>query len=546
MKPSDFPSGEKKGARARRFSSPGNARLSHESKKRTWIPSPGVWAIVRPSGDSASPTPGDLDPKPGDVAADFRRRRPTPHEKTDHDRNKERAHRCQDDRAAPTDEGPVSTDVDGRAHGFLEIDARVAYVPEPFFRIFLEAPAQELAEPTGRARKTGPVRLALDDRCHHVGDQLAFERFPSRQHLEDDAAEREDVAPLVDAQAARLFGAHVRRRPEDDPRLGRVSGHRRGQRRLGGSRLTALDFGEPEIEHLDLTVGCDLNVRRFEIPVNDAVLVGGFEGIDQLARDRQHVGDGKRSLLNLRREALLGHELHDEIVEAVRLFEAVDRGNVWVVQRREDARLALEARHPVLVFGEVLGKHFDGDVTPELSVPRPVDFTHAARAERCEDLVVRESAAGRQPKRGHQPSFIADYPPGGPHSAPGVDVSSCSKVGSLVSAHTCAPEPRHFRARSSRLRACLLSTQCPMKPAYSISSGLGRLDGGLIQPTLTSLTGWLRLFGAGSYAGREERDEEHDGTRDMKRNYPRGRSNDAAAQLGPKLLAIPPNACWTP
>ena len=136
-----------------------------------------------------------------------------------------------------------------------------------------------------------------------------------------------------------------------------------------------------------MPVGRDLDVRRFEIPVNDAALVGGFEGINQLARDRQHVGDRKRSFLNLGRETLPGNELHDQIVEALVFFQTVDRGNVGMVQRREYTRLTLEARHALLVRRKMLGQHFDRDVPPELRVPSSVDFPHPARTERSDDLI---------------------------------------------------------------------------------------------------------------------------------------------------------------
>ena len=40
-------------------------------------------------------------------------------------------------------------------------------------------------------------------------------------------------------------------------------------------------------------VGPDLDVRRFQIAVNDALLVGGFERLGDLPRDRERVGQRK-------------------------------------------------------------------------------------------------------------------------------------------------------------------------------------------------------------------------------------------------------------
>ena len=58
---------------------------------------------------------------------------------------------------------------------------------------------------------------------------LALERSLTREHLEEHAAERPDVAALVGRPSLRLLRAHVRRRPENHAH----SGHQRwpGDRR---------------------------------------------------------------------------------------------------------------------------------------------------------------------------------------------------------------------------------------------------------------------------------------------------------------------------
>ena len=64
---------------------------------------------------------------------------------------------------------------------------------------------------------------------------------------------------------------------KDDARGCRVTGHGRRQRqaRVAVVRLPCL--GQPEVEHLDRPVGPKLDVRRFEIAVDDALLVRLFE-----------------------------------------------------------------------------------------------------------------------------------------------------------------------------------------------------------------------------------------------------------------------------
>jgi hypothetical protein len=47
-------------------------------------------------------------------------------------------------------------------------------------------------------------------------------------------------------------------------------------------------LGEAEIEHLGVALGGQHDVGRFEIAVDDAVVVGGAEGFGDLGRGRHH------------------------------------------------------------------------------------------------------------------------------------------------------------------------------------------------------------------------------------------------------------------
>ena len=62
-----------------------------------------------------------------------------------------------------------------------------------------------------------------------------------------------------------------------DVSAGRVDG---AVRRIGELR-------EAEVEHLDCAVGPQLDVGRFEVAVDDAVLVRRFERLGDLPRDRE-------------------------------------------------------------------------------------------------------------------------------------------------------------------------------------------------------------------------------------------------------------------
>jgi hypothetical protein len=49
--------------------------------------------------------------------------------------------------------------------------------------------------------------------------------------------------------------------------------------------LRAIDFREPEVENLDVSVGGDLDVPGLEITMDDAAIVRRLQPIGQLTRD---------------------------------------------------------------------------------------------------------------------------------------------------------------------------------------------------------------------------------------------------------------------
>jgi len=69
---------------------------------------------------------------------------------------------------------------------------------------------------------------------------------------------------------------------------------------------------------------------------------------------------------------------------------------VRMVERREDVGLALEPGEALGVAGEGIGEQLEGDVAPELGIPRAIHLTHPTRAEQADDLVRTESGAGSQ------------------------------------------------------------------------------------------------------------------------------------------------------
>jgi hypothetical protein len=102
--------------------------------------------------------------------------------------------------------------------------------------------------------------------------------------------------------------------------------------------------------------------------------VGRLEGIGDLPGDGQGLGDRDRTATEPVGERFPFHQFQHERVHAVGALDPVNRGDVWVIQRRQHARFAFEARHAVRIVRERTWENLDRDVAPERCVVSAVDF----------------------------------------------------------------------------------------------------------------------------------------------------------------------------
>ncbi len=82
--------------------------------------------------------------------------------------------------------------------------------------------------------------------------------------------------------------------------------------------------------------------------MHDAALVRSLEPSRHLLCDAHRLREGKASGMRGKsiRQCLALDELEDQRLEAARFFQSVQRGDVGMVQRGENLRLALKACQP--------------------------------------------------------------------------------------------------------------------------------------------------------------------------------------------------------
>ena len=287
-----------------------------------------------------------------------------------------------------------TSEVDLFLAGRLDLEDGVAHVPQTPPTILGQTSAEQPADGArGLIRDERPVGFAAQDGGDGVGDCLTGEELPRGEHLVEHAAEGPDVTSLVDGLSASLFGAHIGGGAEDDAFDGRVTGEggREGERGIAGFTLPRL--GEAEVEDLDTAIAADLDVGRFEIPVDDSGAVRRFERKGELARDVVGGIAGQRALRDSIAEIIALDQFHGEKTHSIRLEETVDRGDVGMIQRCQESRLAFEPREPIGVVGHRFRKDLEGNLAVEAGVECAPDDTHPTLAEFVDDGVVQQSLA---------------------------------------------------------------------------------------------------------------------------------------------------------
>ena len=237
-------------------------------------------------------------------------------------------------------------------------------------------------------------RLLCQDRDDRVARRGPLERALAREHLVQDRSERKDVRAVIDGESPHLLGRHVAQRPQHHAGL-----------RVGGTcrpaglvvRRNHLDpLREAEVQDLEMPVLVDEQVLGLQVPVDDALLVGGGEAPGNLDRvvDRLLRREGPRLEFLAQRFAF--QKLHDGIGDAVLRPEVEDREDVRMRERRDRLRLALEPGQRLGIGRDGERQDLDRHVPVELLIPSPVHLSHAARADRRKDFVGAEARTGRE------------------------------------------------------------------------------------------------------------------------------------------------------
>jgi hypothetical protein len=250
----------------------------------------------------------------------------------------------------------------------------------------------------------------VQDRVEDHGRGRARERGPTRGHLVEHDAEREEIRPRVQRLSPGLLGGHVGHRSDCGPRarevlLGRARRHF-GARLDRAHRLAGagLHLREAEVQDHGLPPPGHEDVRRLDVAVDDPLGVGGVESVGELDAEIEQRVVLRGSRRDAVPEGLALEPLHADEGLALVLADVVDGADVRVVEGGSGPGLALESLPGLAVGEQAFREELEGDAAPEPRVLGLVDDAHASAAELPEHAVVGDRPAD------HVASYMLDIP----------------------------------------------------------------------------------------------------------------------------------------
>ena len=174
-----------------------------------------------------------------------------------------------------------------------------------------------------------------------------------------------------------LFGRHVRHRADDGPDLRPEVGDVFPE--ADGVRVNRPR--QSEVEDLHTAVVSHHHVRGFQIAVDDVFPMRRRKRVGQRNRDVEEARQRESATRNHLVERAPLDELHRHERNSIVFLDGEDGDDVRVVQRSDGLGLPSEARQPVGVSREGIGKNLQRYITIQFRVARAVDLTHATSAE---------------------------------------------------------------------------------------------------------------------------------------------------------------------
>ena len=145
---------------------------------------------------------------------------------------------------------------------------------------------------------------------------------------------------------------------------------------------------QPEIGDDGGAIGANHDVCRFEIPMNNALLVSQIECLCQLCYQLDNVLLAEfLTGLNQRCQRFPVDKLHRDVMDVINLVDIIHRTQIRMIQIGSRPGFAVEAGNHLGIGVPVNLREFESHLTFQLRIPSQINTAHAPFTQAGENLV---------------------------------------------------------------------------------------------------------------------------------------------------------------
>src|SRR5262249_50017604 len=119
----------------------------------------------------------------------------------------------------------------------------------------------------------------------------------------------------------------------------------------------------------------DLDIRRFQIAMDDVFFMCSLESLSDLPRVVQNLWNGQRAA-----QCFAFYQFQHQESRALGFLQSVNCGDIGMIERRQSARFLSYRSQSLRVVCKLAGQSLDRNIAPEFAVMRAIDLAHAASA----------------------------------------------------------------------------------------------------------------------------------------------------------------------
>src|SRR5580698_2134804 len=160
-------------------------------------------------------------------------------------------------------------------------------------------------------------------------------------------------------------------------------------------RIRLKDLRDTEIQQLRCAIGCNQDVSRFDVPMNDQMLMGKLHGRGNLQENSQPFGNRELEMVAVLGDRPPLDQFHRNVWDSILCCAAIEQSrDIWMFETGQNLALVLESsddRVGILTCADNFQRHLLAILI--VGTKGAIDFTHASRPDLLHDPISADTSS---------------------------------------------------------------------------------------------------------------------------------------------------------